>query len=240
MDSEYFDRFLVVIPARGGSKGIPNKNLRLLGGKPLVSRAIEAAKKSFPKATICVSSDSLEILEVARSEGAEVPFVRPERLSTDTAGDYEVMTHALDFYHNEGRDFDVLVKWQPTTPFRQIDDIHAGVALYSPDIDMVVGVKESKANPYFTLFEESPEGFLEKSKSLKNITRRQDAPAAFQYNGSLYLINTSSLRRYKSYDEFSRIKKIVMGELFSIDIDSEIDLQFSEFLLERGFIHGQL
>jgi N-acylneuraminate cytidylyltransferase len=212
----------------------------MVGGRSLVAGAIEAAKKTFPGATICVSSDSAEILEVAKSEGAQVPFVRPEHLSTDTAGDYEVMAHALDYYRSTGIDFDVLVKWQPTTPFRRIDDIHAGVTLYSPDIDMVVGVKESKANPYFTLFEESADGFLEKSKELKGILRRQDAPVAYQYNGSLYLINTNSLRNHRSYDEFKRIKKIVMGELFSIDIDSEIDLQFSEFLLGKGFIQGQL
>jgi N-acylneuraminate cytidylyltransferase len=234
-----YDQFLVVIPARGGSKGVKDKNIRLLGGKPLLCHAIEAARQCLPGATICVSSDSSQIIEVAQAQGLEVPFVRPAHMSTDTAGDYEVMLHALQHYSTYGKQHDVVVKWQPTTPFRRAVDIRAAVAEYSADLDMIVGVKEAKANPYFTLFEESSEGYLEPSKRLSGVTRRQDAPSVYQYNGALYLINASSLRRCSAYNEFQRVKKFVMSDLYSIDIDTELDLLFSEFLLESQMIKSE-
>ena len=115
---------LYVIPARGGSKGIPGKNIKPLAGRPLISYTIEVAKQvATDISDICLSTDDLRIIAVAEAEGLKVPFVRPAHLATDTCGTYEVLIHALDFYKSIGREYDTLVLLQPTSPFRTADDV---------------------------------------------------------------------------------------------------------------------
>ncbi len=186
---------LVVVPARGGSKGVKDKNIRLLGGKPLISYTLELIRHAFPDAMVCVSTDSERIAQVARDSGFPPPFLRPVELSTDTAGSYDVLVHALKHYQASGLEFECVVMMQPTSPFRRLEDIVEARHLFTHDLDMLVGVKETKANPYFTLFEESADGYLAKSKHLEGISRRQDAPSVYQYNGALYIISANSLRK---------------------------------------------
>ncbi|HRZ75270.1 MAG TPA: acylneuraminate cytidylyltransferase family protein, partial [Flavobacterium sp.] len=173
---------LVVIPARGGSKGIPGKNIKLLGGIPLIQYTLEAAKALFPKEIICVSTDDLEIKKCVEKLGFKVPFLRPSELATDSSGTYEVLLHAIEFYENNGYYPDTLILLQPTSPFRNSKHIEQAINLYTSEIDMVVSVKETKANPYYNLFEEDSGGFLKKSKEA-TFNRRQDCPAVWQYNG---------------------------------------------------------
>lgn len=224
-------RYLAVIPARGGSKGVPKKNIRNLAGKPLIHHTISAARKVFDDADICVSTDSVEIKSVAEDTGIEVPFIRPEELATDTTGSREVLLHALNYYKEIGKIYDAVVMLQPTSPLRRASHIKEALELYSGNIDMVVSVFETSSNPYYVLFEENMDGFLEKSKE-GNFTRRQDLPKVWEFNGAVYVINPSSLSKYP-ISKFPKIVKYVMPEEMSIDIDTEMDFKLAEFLIEN-------
>lgn len=222
---------LVLIPARGGSKGVPRKNIKLLGGKPLIQYTIEAAKDVFDNSSICVSTDDAEIKAFAESLGLNVPFIRPKELSEDTSGSYEVMLHAIDFYEKNGYRPDVLILLQPTSPFRTSKHILDALKLYSDDCEMVVSVKETKSNPYYVLFEENEDGFLVKSKD-STLTRRQDAPKVWELNGAIYIIRIEALK-YKRLTEFTQLRKFVMDEKSSHDIDSIFDWELAEILLTK-------
>lgn len=226
---------LFVIPARGGSKGIPHKNIKLLGGKPLIGYSVDVARQFADDADICVSTDDEEIASVVRGMGLEVPFLRPAELATDKSGTYEVLLHALDFYRSKGVEYDVLVLLQPTSPFRKAEDVKAALDMYSPDIDMVVTVKEASSNPYYNCYEKDENGFLAISKGDGKFTRRQDAPKVWEYNGAVYVINVASLRKM-TLGEFRRRRMSVMDSVRSVDLDTEIDWLIAEKLLESGRI----
>lgn len=226
-------KYLVIIPARGGSKGVPGKNIRLLNGKPLIHYTVEAARSLFNDSDICVSTDSKEIKDVVEQIGLKVPFIRPKELSQDHSGSHEVIIHALDFYEKEGFNPNAVILLQPTSPLRTAKHIEEAVKLFGPSLDMVVSVKESSSNPYYNLFEEDSSGFLKKSKK-GSYVRRQDCPPVWEYNGAIYVINIQSINHKKIY-EFERIRKYEMDITSSIDIDTEIDL-----LIAESIISGQI
>ncbi len=221
-------RTLTIIPARGGSKGIPGKNIRPFAGKPLILHTLELARRFAADKDICISTDSPEIAAVADSAGYKVPFIRPESLATDQSGMYEVLLHALKHYQASGSVYERILLLQPTSPFRLPEHIESAFALFSPSVDMVVSVKESKSNPYFVLFEENSEGYLEKSKQ-GNFLRRQDCPPVWEYNGAIYVINVRSLLQSPLH-EFKKVVKFVMDELHSADLDTPSDWEYAEFL----------
>lgn len=223
---------LVVIPARAGSKGIPNKNIKLLKGKPLIQYSIEVAKKIAEDSDICVSTDSPEIAEVVESLGLKIPFLRPSALASDTAGSRGVLLHALDHYLKQGRKYEAIILLQPTSPFRRVADIQKMIEMFSPDLDMVVSVREAHDNPYFSLFEENARGYLELSKN-GSYVRRQDCPKVYAYNGSVYIININTIQQ-KEINQFSRIRKYVMDDITSVDIDSPLDWWTAELILEKS------
>lgn len=228
---------LVIIPARGGSKGIPGKNIKILGDKPLIHYSIEIARKLFPDENIHISTDDEEIRRVAERTGLAVPFLRPADLATDTSSTQDVILYTLEYYKKKfNREFGSIILLQPTSPFRETNHIKKAMALYdeNSDIDMVVSVKETQANPYYTLFENTANGFIQKSKTA-NFTRRQDCPAIYELNGSIYVINPESLK-VKSISEFDKVKALVMSTKFSIDIDSEFDWKIAELLLSQHLI----
>jgi len=217
---------LVVIPARGGSKGVPRKNIKLLHGKPLIQYTIEAARGVFSDSQICVSTDDEEIKTVVERFGLDVPFLRPSHLASDIAGTYEVLLHAIEFYENKGYRPDTLILLQPTSPFRTSQHIKEALAQYDSTCEMVVSVKETKSNPYYILREESEEGWLVKSKE-GNFTRRQDCPKVYELNGAVYIIEVETLK-LKPLHEFKRIRKYEMDEVSSHDIDSMMDWEIAE------------
>jgi len=220
-------KILVVIPARGGSKGIPRKNIKPFAGKPLIYYAIDTARAIVPDEDICVSTDDDEIIQVVEDYGLKVPFKRPDELATDTAGTYEVLLHAIDFYEKQGKHYDVVLLLQNTSPFRTAEHVKEALALYTPDVDMVVSVKECAANPYYCVFEENQEGYLHVCKGDGTIYRRQDAPKVYEYNGAVYVINTNSLKKQHMH-QFSKRVKYVMDDRSSFDLDTMNDWIIAE------------
>lgn len=224
---------LVIIPARGGSKGIPDKNIKLLSGKPLIHYTIEAALEIFPKERIIISTDSLKIKECAEQLDIEVPFLRPDHLATDTSTSYDVILHSMDFAIKNHIEFDTVILLQPTSPFRKSKHIKEAISLFSSDIDMIVSVTESDENPYYSLFEETNAGYLIKSKE-GNFTRRQDCPLVYKYNGAIYIINAESLKK-SSLNQFKFIRKYVMKKIESIDLDTELDWLLAEIIAQKNY-----
>jgi CMP-N,N'-diacetyllegionaminic acid synthase len=220
-------RPVVLIPARGGSKGVPGKNIRTLGDKPLLHYTIEAARGVVDDSLIYVSSDDPEIIKCAESAGLSVPFVRPSELATDEAGTFDVIVHLLEFVRKKNESVpDTLILLQPTSPFRTSSHIKEALELYKGGIDMVVSVKETHSNPYFVLFEENEQGFLCKSKSADFI-RRQDCPKVWEYNGAIYIIRVASLLQRQSL-QFDKTVKYVMDDFSSHDIDTPFDWLVAE------------
>ena len=222
---------LYIIPARGGSKGIPGKNIKPLAGKPLIAYSVEVAQQLAPDCDICVTTDDLEIIATVENMGLKVPFVRPAELATDHSGTYEVLLHALNHYEQHGISYDRIVLLQPTSPFRTVDDVNNCLKLYTPDIDMVVSVKQASATPYYNAFETAENGFLHISKGEGNYTRRQDAPPVWEYNGAVYVINTQSLRKMP-LNKFPRRRMCEMSAEHSIDLDTPTDWLIAESILK--------
>lgn len=226
---------LVVIPARGGSKGIPHKNIKLLNGKPLICYSIDVARQFTTDDNICVTTDDDEIIKVVEEYGLKVPFKRPDYLATDTCGSNEVIQHAYRFFAVKGIQYDAILLLQPTSPFRKVKFLKEAVALYDDSIDMVTSVKLSSCNPYYDGFEEDADGLLKISKGDGTIERRQDAPSVWQQNGSIYVINPKSLME-KGLAHFTRIRKYPMSESYSVDLDTMLDWKMAELIIKEGIL----
>jgi CMP-N,N'-diacetyllegionaminic acid synthase len=211
---------------------LPNKNIKPLGNKPLIKYTIDFALNNLKSGDeLCISTDDENVIQIAKKSGIQVPFLRPSELASDTASTYDVIMHAINYYKNKNRFFDLLLLLQPTSPFRNQVDFNSLLGAYNNELEMVVSVKKAKENPYFSLYEENELGFLDKSKK-GDFQRRQDCPDVFAFNGSMYLIKVKSLMVKKIY-EFTKIKKIVMPESRSVDIDTKADWILAEFYLEN-------
>ena len=227
--------YLVIIPARGGSKGIPYKNIKLLGGKPLIYYSIDVARQFTRDENICVTTDDAEIISIVEQHGLKIPFVRPAELATDTCGSSEVILHAYQYYAEKRRNYDAIILLQPTSPFRKVEFIQEAVALYDESIDMVTSVRPAACNPYYDGFEENEEGLLQISKGDGRFARRQEAPKVWQQNGSIYVINPKSLIE-KGMGSFDRIRKYAMPEAYSVDLDTLLDWKMAELFIKEGII----
>ena len=225
---------LYIIPARGGSKGIPRKNIKLLGGRPLISYSVRCAVEAWAEygGYIVVSTDDDEIADVARSCGIDVEYMRPASLGGDTVSSRDVMLDVMNWADSRGLDYDCIVLLQPTSPLRTVEDVTGAMKLYSPDLDMVVSVCRSEANPYYNLFETDSDGFLHVCKGPGTYTRRQDAPPVLEYNGAVYVINPDSLRRC-GLGEFSRRISYDMPASRSIDLDTPDDWVRAELIFSK-------
>ena len=226
-------RPLIIIPARGGSKGIPHKNIKELCGKPLIAYTIEAARQVCPDTDrIILSTDDPAIAEVARRCGLPVPYMRPAHLATDTAKSRDAMLDVMDWADARGLEYDSVVLLQPTSPLRTADHIRGAMALYRPELDMVVSVAEAASNPYYTCYETDgdPEGYLHISKGDGLYTRRQDCPKVWEYNGAVYVINPDSLRR-QELGQFKRRIPYPMDRACSLDLDTPLDWLVAETVM---------
>lgn len=224
---------LYIIPARGGSKGIPRKNIKPLAGTPLIHYSIAVARALADDNHIIVTTDDEEIAQVARETGLPVPYMRPAHLATDTAGSREVILDAMDYADAMGIEYDNVVLLQPTSPLRTAEDVENALKLYSSQVDMVVSVVEANANPYYNCFEtDATTGYLQVCKGDGNITRRQDAPRVWEYNGAVYVINPQSLRAI-TMGEFTRKVPCEMPRERSIDLDTPMDWAIAEVVMNE-------
>lgn len=222
---------LFIIPARADSKGLPGKNIKLLNGKPLIFYSVEFARRFTSDDYICVSTDGPEIIDKLKEIEYEVPFIRPSELATDNSSTNDVIIHALNYYKNK-IDVDNIILLQPTSPIRSELHLTEMMNLWNNDIDLLVSVRESHDNPYFNLFEENTNGYLSKSKELE-ITRRQDAPKVYAFNGNIYIYNIKIFKENTLPPKLI-IKKYVMdGRKYSIDIDTMDDWYMAEYLLNK-------
>ena len=226
---------LYIITARGGSKGIPHKNIKLLGGRPLIAYTIDAAIEAARTSGgyILLSTDDSEIADVARSCGLAVDYMRPASLGGDNIGSREVILDAMDWATDRGIDYDCVVLLQPTSPLRTAADITEAEALYSPDIDMVVSLCPSDVNPYFNMFEVDGKGFITISKGDGMYTRRQDCPTVYEQNGAVYVINPASIRTMP-LGAFPRRVPFIMPRSRSIDLDTPADWAVAETIMNNG------
>jgi CMP-N,N'-diacetyllegionaminic acid synthase len=225
-------KFLAIIPARGGSKGLKNKNIRILNGKPLIYYTIEAAKRSKIFDVIMVTTDSKEIAEISKKYGASIPFLRPDELSTDTASSIDVILHTLNYYVSKNINFDYFCLLQPTSPLRKAEDIINSVELlFKKDAESIVSLCEVEHSPLFanTLSEDQNlSKFIR--KEVKN-TRRQDLPKYYRINGAIYISKVQSFLKTKDfYGE--RSFAYIMPPERSVDIDTEFDLKIAEEILK--------
>lgn len=224
-------RPLYIIPARGGSKGIPHKNIKPLAGRPLIAYSIDVARELCPEQDrIILSTDDPAIADTARSLGLKVDYMRPADLATDSSGSREVMLDAMDWADARGIAYDCVVLLQPTSPLRTADDVRAALELYTPQVDMVVSVEPAACNPYYNCFETDADGFLHISKGDGLLTRRQDAPPAWTYNGAVYVINPQSLRAMPM-GSFGRRVPSPMAAERSIDLDTPRDWAVAEAIM---------
>jgi N-acylneuraminate cytidylyltransferase len=219
----------LLIPARGGSKGIPGKNIKFLGGKPLIQYTLDAARACFTPEQIVVSTDDSEIKNVVEKMGQPIRALRPESLAQDDTPTAAVITYELEqwrFAHGSYPEHVVLL--QATSPFRSGDHLGEAWERYrSSRADMLVSVSASKQNPYYNLFEEQ-NGFLQKSKE-GSYTRRQDCPPIWELTGAIYIFRTN--RFLEVGIEGMKKIKYEMSEVDSIDIDSPLDWMIAESLI---------
>lgn len=223
------DKILVVIPARGGSKGLPGKNIKPLCGKALIEYSIDVARAITSDDNICVSTDDPKIIDVVENYGLKVPFVRPAELASDTASTNEVLLHAINFYESRGKSYDMILLLQPTSPLRTIEQVKEAISMYRTDIDMVVSVTQSHAPA--VLCADNTDGFVELIYN-KNAEGRQKLPTFYEFNGAIYVINVESLKN-KGLGKFNKRIKYVMSKETSIDIDDIYDFMLVESILKN-------
>lgn len=222
-------KYLIIIPARGGSKGVPGKNIKKLHGIPLIAFTINIAKKLQIPSKILISTDNKEIATVAEEFGCNVPFLRPSNLATDTSPSIDFVLHALTKLEEQNENFDAVILLQPTTPFRRKEEVEKAIYKFeNTNCDSLISVNRvpHQFNPHWTF--EDKNGFLEISTGEDNlITRRQDLPNAYYRNGSIYITKTWILKDRHSFIG-SKLSYIETGEEWNINIDTMKDWDMAE------------
>ena len=227
---------LCIIAARGGSKGVIRKNTRLLGNKPLITHAIESSLHSKIFSHVIVSTEDEEIALIAKKSGAEVPFLRPKKLATDSASMLDVLIHGIHKLYSLGYQFDTVVNRDCTVPFIKTSDIFGSIQLLnSSRCDAVYAAYVQHLNPYFNMVEFNSNGFLKMCKK-RGIRpkRRQDAPVVYQLNG-FFTFNVQKLLKYRKL----MMPKVLPYEISpetGLMIDTEIEFKIAELLFKNKIL----
>jgi len=234
------DQILLTVCARGGSRGVKNKNIRHLCQLPLIAHTLKQAQKWGRAAKIICSTDSKDIAGIAGKYGAEIPFMRPGELASDTAGKLAVLKHALKtMEEKEKKEYSILVDLDVTAPIRKVSDIEGAYQLFlKHQADSVVSVTKARRNPYFNMLERHSDGFVKLVKTPeKPFLRRQDAPAIYDMNASIYVYDRKFILNPRTTTALSD-KTLVweMDEWSAFDIDSEVDFQLIEYLVTKGIV----
>lgn len=224
---------LAIIPARGGSKGLPRKNLKVLNELPLIAHTINAAKNSNYITRVIVSTEDKEIKDVALSFGAEVPYLRPEELASDKSPTIDSVIHMIDWLKtNESYCPDYICLLQCTSPLRDNNHIDEAIdKMIETCMEGVISVCEAEVNPYWTnvIRNDRLEYFIEEGRK---ITRRQDLPKVYRINGAIYIIETGKLLEMKAF-ETENVTAYIMNSDDSIDIDTELDFKLAEMIINK-------
>lgn len=224
---------LALIPARGGSKGIPHKNIRPLAGKPLIAWTIVAAKKSAYIDRLILSSDDPEIIAVAEAWGCEVPFVRPSELAQDDTPGYLPVLHAMETLASKGRYYDYIVLLQPTSPLRTVADIDGCIEqCVEQKAQFCVTVTDTETSPYWMYKLDQQNRLVPLLTAEKPVLRRQDSLPVYVLNGAVYIGKWESVLQEKSFLN-PATKAFIMPHERSIDIDHELDFKIAEYLLQN-------
>lgn len=223
-------KILALVPARGGSKRVLGKNIRLLGGKSLIAWTVEAAL-GIPEITdILVSTDDPAIRDAAVAAGAWGPWLRPAKLATDTAVAIDVCLHALDWYEAEKGSVDGLMLLQPTSPFRSPETISRGLGLFEDHARRpVIGVSPARAHPHwcYRVDDNAMVPFVERPEGTK---RSQDLSPAFELNGAFYLVSPRDLRQRRALISDDAVPLVIASPREALDIDTEWDWKIAEIL----------
>jgi CMP-N,N'-diacetyllegionaminic acid synthase len=225
--------FLAIIPARGGSKRLPRKNVLDLGGKPLIAWSIEAARSCRFIDEVLVTTDDDEIAEVAKLYGANVPFLRPASLASDTATSFDAITHAIDFYKHElGKEFDFVILLQPTSPLRASQEVSNAIDLLSQkDADAIISVCEVDHSPLWMNILPSDLSMNKFMRDEVKSVRSQDLPKNYRLNGAIYICRTERLLAEKSFFISDNIFAYIMNKDISVDIDDLSDFNMAKCLI---------
>lgn len=223
---------LAIIPARSGSKGLKDKNIKDLNGKPLMAYSIEAALKSGIFSTVHVSTDSEKYAEIGREYGADVPFLRSGENSTDKAGSFDAVLEVVEKYKELGHNFDTVMLLQPTSPLRNFEDIIAAYDIYlDKSASCVVSVCEADHSPAFfnrLPLDLSMDGFIKP----ENLTRRQDQDVYYCLNGAIYMVDIEFLKKSQMLYR-KGCYAYIMEKKRSVDIDTELDFKICEFMMAQ-------
>ncbi len=225
------DKFLGIIPARSGSKGLPNKNIKLLKGKPLLAWTIEEALSSKYLEQVIVSTDSSEIAQIAINYGALVPFLRPKNLATDESPTVDTVLDLIKKLPN----YDYVVLLQPTSPLRTVEDIDSAIDIMkTAKAKALVSVCESDESPYW-MYKMNANNILSPLvEATESISRRQDLPKSYTVNGAIYVAHTDYLLKNKSFFGAETLGYVMEKEK-SFDIDSADDFKEVEMIIERVY-----
>lgn len=224
-------KVLAMIPARGGSKGLPGKNIKELCGKPVIAWSIDAAKSSKYVDTLMVSTDNDEIANISRAYGADVPFMRPDYLASDTATSYDAIEHTLDYYKNG---YDYLVLLEPTSPLRTSEDIDKAIEqLFSSDADSIVGISKTEdQNPAFLIKLNSDNFIIGYEDEKMTVKRRQEIENVYFFEGTVYISDINTLREKKSFYHDTTIGYEV-PKYKSLEIDDIYDFVMVEAIMKH-------
>jgi CMP-N,N'-diacetyllegionaminic acid synthase len=233
-------RILALIPARGGSKRLPGKNIRPLGGKPMITWSIEVAKEAPSICDVLVSTDDPSIAALCIDAGCFVPWLRPAELATDEASSVDVALHALNWYEAEKGSVDGLLLLQPTSPFRTRKSICRGIDLFlKHEYKPVLAVSVANEHPMWAM--KMKNEYLEPYLSEHGIgMRSQDLPQIYTINGSFYLISPAELRAKRSFVGEKTIPLLIESQLEMIDIDTEWDFEIAQLLIKKNEIKNKI
>ena len=229
-------KFNAVIFARGGSKGLPKKNILSFAGKPLIAWTIELALKGKLFDKIYISTDCEEIATIAEKYGAIIPYIRPAELATDNVAEFLAWKHFVEFLDNKNIPGEAIVSLPATSPLRKHQDIEDALTYYSTNhkkLDIVLGVTESNRSPWFNMVSIDYQNRVKLLNNSKNITvRRQDAPKTFDITTVLYISKRSFVKKYNNIFE-GVVHGIYIPEGRSIDIDTKLDFDIAEFIFKN-------
>jgi N,N'-diacetyl-8-epilegionaminate cytidylyltransferase len=236
MDSQMRNKIYAFIFARAGSKGVPGKNIRMLGGKPLIAHSIAVAKNCKYIDRVIVSTDCQKIADIALEHGAEIPFLRPANLAQDNSPEWLAWQHAITEISGkqEGDKFNIFVSLPATSPLKSVEDINTCIETFlNHDTDFVVTCQKAEHHPSFNMITLNENGYASLAMPLKKkISRRQDAPAIFDMTTVAYISTPDFILNNNSIFD-GRIKTVLIPDSRAMDIDTELDFQFAEFLIKK-------